>query len=163
MERILSFDEFVNESWEDIDMNAKKNAAGVAIIWDDKILLVHPTNASWQKSALGIPKGGIDDNEDPLDAAVRELYEETGIQVTKEDLNKEPYVCNFINASGVFKWQLVYFELHIDRLSQIGLDGPTVPKSQLQMEEIDWAGFVPIMQAYHKIHKPQMIILDRLT
>jgi len=44
--RIKDFSQFINESWEDIDMGAKKNAAGVAIVWQDSVLLVHPTNAS---------------------------------------------------------------------------------------------------------------------
>ena len=159
----MDFEQFVNEAWEDVNMNAKKNAAGVCIIWDGKILLVHPTNASWQKSALGIPKGGIDPGEEPKAAAVRELFEETGIRVAESDLHPEPWVCNSITDKGKLKWQLIYFQLQINDLSEIGLTSPKVPKEQLQLDEIDWAGFIPYPDAYSKIHKPQMIILDRLT
>lgn len=159
----MSFNEFVNESWEDVSMDAKKHAAGVCILWEGKILLVHPTNASWQKSALGIPKGGIEANEDPKSAAIRELFEETGIRVSESTLHPEPWVCNVFKKNGDLKWQLVYFQLQINELSEIGLTEPKVPKEQLQLDEIDWAGFIPIKDAYAKIHRPQMIILDRLT
>ncbi|CAL5354662.1 unnamed protein product [Camellia sinensis] len=40
---------------------------------------------SWQ-----MPQGGIDENEDPRDAAIRELREETGI-TSAEDLAEVPY------------------------------------------------------------------------
>ena len=70
---VLNFNDYINESSKEI-----KQSAGVAIVYDGKVLLVHPTNASWKKSALGIPKGGIDNGEDSLEAALRELREETG-------------------------------------------------------------------------------------
>jgi 8-oxo-dGTP pyrophosphatase MutT (NUDIX family) len=43
---------------------------------DSKILLVTEDNKEW-----GIPKGGIEPSEDPKDTAVRETFEETGIEV----------------------------------------------------------------------------------
>lgn len=161
MTRIFKFNEFMNEAWEDIDFSAKKNAAGVAIIWNKQILLVHPTGSSWQKSALGIPKGGIESGEDILEAAVRELREETGIILQPTDLDPEPLVANYYNKNGSLAWQLIYFTKVIESLDQINLKSARIPKNQLQLTEIDWAGFVPIDQAYHKIHRSQLIILDR--
>ena len=160
--RIKDFSQFINESWEDIDMGAKKNAAGVAIVWQDSVLLVHPTNASWKKRTLGIPKGGIEEGEDPLHAAIRELKEETGIDVIPDLLDTEPLVANDYGQNRDLKWQLVYFVMRIEDPSQIGLDGTRVPSAQLQTEEVDWAGFVPISTAYAKINKSQLILLDRL-
>jgi predicted NUDIX family NTP pyrophosphohydrolase len=159
---IKTFDEYLNESWEEIDYSAKKNAAGVAIVWQNSILMVHPTGASWQKNTFGIPKGGIEEGEDPLDAAVRELSEEVGISIDPSQLDPEPLVANNYNRAGVLKWQLVYFVLKINDLEEIGLIDARVPKEQLQTEEVDWAGFVPIEYAYSKIHRSQFIILDRL-
>jgi putative (di)nucleoside polyphosphate hydrolase len=50
-----------------------------------KILICHATNASWK--TWSIPKGLKDEGEDELDAAIRELQEETGIQKNELDLN----------------------------------------------------------------------------
>lgn len=46
---------------------------------DNNLLIVHPTNAP--KTKWSIPKGLVDDNEDVYDAAVRELFEETNIDI----------------------------------------------------------------------------------
>ena len=48
-----------------------KTSAGLAIIYDNKILLAHTTSRGWYGS-YGIPKGGIDKGESKLDAAIRE-------------------------------------------------------------------------------------------
>ncbi len=47
-----------------------------------EIFLVHPGGPYWVKKNLGawsIPKGEFDEGEDPLNAAKREMEEETGI------------------------------------------------------------------------------------
>ncbi len=43
-----------------------------------KLLVCHATNSPWNK--WSIPKGLKDEGENAFDAAVRELYEETGIR-----------------------------------------------------------------------------------
>ena len=50
-----------------------------------EVLLVHPGGPFWSKKDAGawtIPKGGIEESEDPLAAARRELREETGLEGT---------------------------------------------------------------------------------
>jgi len=59
-----------------------KKSAGLAIIYDNKILLAHTTSRGWYGS-YGIPKGGIDDGESKLYAAIRETREEVGINIPK--------------------------------------------------------------------------------
>jgi len=54
-------------------------AAYAVIIDEDRILLAHwnsPTRPAWT-----MPGGGLDPGEDPMDAAVREVLEETGFHV----------------------------------------------------------------------------------
>ena len=156
--KILKFDGFINE----VAMRlALKRTAGVTLIHDNKILLVHPTNSGWKRGTCGIPKGGMEPNEEPIEAALRELREETGIVLSESDLLPGPEVVNFYNKDGEVKGQLTYFVAPIADLSRIGLTSLKVPKSQLQTEEIDWAKFVSPEEAYPITARGQMIILDR--
>jgi len=59
-----------------------KISAGLAIIYDNKVLLAHTTNRGWYGS-YGIPKGGIEKGESKIQAAIRETKEEVGISVPK--------------------------------------------------------------------------------
>ena len=155
-----SFDEFMEEP---ID-NGKpiiRFAAGVAIVIDEHILLVHPTNSSWQKNTLGIPKGRIEGAEDPLHAAIREVKEEVGIDIDPYKLEPDAHVSPKYDSDGNVVSHLIYFILRISDLSEIGLTSDRVPKDQLQLEEVDWAGFVKIIDAYPKMNTYQRIILDK--
>ena len=51
-------------------------------------------NHEWQ-----MPQGGIDEGEDPYPAALRELAEETGIQVSGEQLGQEIW-----RSEGIWRW-----------------------------------------------------------
>ena len=162
MSTVKTFSEFLNESWDDVDNSLEKKAAGVAIVYNNKILLVHPTNASWQKPTLGIPKGRVERGEDILTAAIRELKEETGIEVNPRTLAKsEPYVVDLYDKLGNIEKQLIYFLYEISDLNEIGLQTERVPKTQLQQKEVDWAGFMGPDEAYPMTNRNQLIILDR--
>ncbi len=162
MSTVKTFSQFINEAWKDVDASLENKTVGIAIVYDNKILLVHPTNASWQKSTLGIPKGKLEPNEDILTGAIRELKEETGIVLNPAMLStSQPYVADTYDKLGNVKKQLIYFIYEIASLSEIGLDKETIPKSQLQIEEVDWAGFMGPSGAYPKIARNQLIILDR--
>lgn len=49
-----------------------------------KVLVCHATQASWKQ--WSIPKGVKEENEEPLNAAIRELNEEAGIDFKKLDI-----------------------------------------------------------------------------
>jgi len=153
---MMNFNEFINE--ESLE---SRSAAGVAIIYNNKILLVHPTGASWQKGTCGIPKGGIDPHEDTLDAALRELKEETGITLDPSALDKSPEVVVSQHPKKNKLRHLTYYICRISDLSKIGLTSERVPKDQLQLEEIDWAKFMSAEEAYPIMAQSQLIILDR--
>ena len=159
--RVWNFEKFVNES-KGLTQNIKKRAAGVAVVYEGKILLVHPTGASWQRSTCGIPKGGMEEGEDPMDAAIRELFEETGINITSDQLDPDPNSIYSYNKKGIPSWEMIYYLATIDDLSEVGLESEKIPKTQLQLEEVDWAKFVDLDEAYSIVNRAQLIILDRL-
>ena len=74
-----------------------KTSAGLLIFRETagglEVFLVHPGGPFWAKKDEGswsIPKGEIEGAEDPLDAAKRELREETGFSVDGDAIALEP-------------------------------------------------------------------------
>lgn len=155
---IKTFDSFANPP------KKRSDSAGVAIVLESepkKILLVHPTNGSWRKPVLGIPKGKIEEGEDHTTAALRELFEETGIMLDASQVEPGIHTAEVWKGES-FNHNIHYLICRISKTSDIGLVDERVPKSQVQAGEIDWAGFVSIDDAYSKIASSQRIILDRL-
>ena len=65
-------------------MNSKVDfAAGGIVFYDDLIIIVKNKRGDLNsnKSFWGFPKGHLEDGEKPSEAAVREVYEETGFLV----------------------------------------------------------------------------------
>jgi 8-oxo-dGTP pyrophosphatase MutT (NUDIX family) len=158
---MLRFKDFLNERWGKDMLPEDRRAAGVAIVWENRILLVHPTNSSWKKATCGIPKGKLEPGEDPVSGALRELEEETGIVLNENQLESESYSVDFYNGKGEPDGSLIYFVCSISDLAEIGLDSDRVPKSQLQLEEVDWGKFVSAEEAYPICTRNQLIIIDR--
>jgi predicted NUDIX family NTP pyrophosphohydrolase len=104
---------------------------------------------------------GIEEGEDLLTCAIRETREETGVTVNPELIDKNEKYFVFYRR-GIPHSRCAYFEVHIESLEQIGLDSPKLPKEQLQAEEVDWAGFIPIAEAVGKLSRSQQIIAQRL-
>lgn len=117
-------------------------AAGLVVLKDDEILLVHSTNSPWNQ--LGIPKGHVEEGEDLLDAAIRETEEEIGIRISRDEIeDREPR--NFVDYTdkrGKLYKRVYYFVARPNR---------PVGNFKLQLKEVDWAGFVPKKEAKKKI------------
>jgi 8-oxo-dGTP diphosphatase len=78
-------------------------AAYAVIVQDDRILLAHWSQGGY--SGWTLPGGGIDPGEDPADAAVREIAEETGYRAELGELigvdSKVIPAENRLSGSGV--------------------------------------------------------------
>lgn len=77
------------------------------------------------------PGGGIDAGEDALQAAVRELFEETGLQVPPEQLGEI-----FWETSGVWEWSDgIHFQSYTDTIYLLRIDGFVLDDSGWTPEE----------------------------
>ena len=122
-----------------------KISAGIIFVWENKILLCHPTNSSSYKS-FSFPKGGVNKGETLIDAAIRECKEETGIIANENNISKN-FIVNYnkMNCKKIFK-KVHLFLIYINSLSELGLTSLEVPKNQMQLSENDWAGFLTLKE-----------------
>jgi predicted NUDIX family NTP pyrophosphohydrolase len=129
-----------------------------------EVLLVHPGGPFWAKRDLGawsIPKGLIEGEEDPLSAAQREFFEETGFVAQGKFIElgqlKQP------SKKIVHAWAL-----------QMDLDAEQVKSNTFSMEwprgsgqmrdypEVDKGAWFTLAEARQKIYQGQEAFLDRL-
>lgn len=76
------------------------------VIKDEKILLLERQN-TWYENKKYLPPGGnVDSDETPKQAAIRELFEETGLTV---DENQLELIWNYQNNLRNKEWDNYYF------------------------------------------------------
>jgi ADP-ribose pyrophosphatase YjhB (NUDIX family) len=134
-----------------------KRSAGLVIIYDNKILLVHPTKHPWIHS-FSIPKGMIEENETVLDAAIRETFEEVGLFIDKNQIkdNEEYLICYRDKHNKIYK-KIYYYIVNLEYN-----DFDVIPFQNLQVEEVDWAGFLSKEEAIKRISPKLISVLDHL-
>jgi len=142
----------------------KKSAGVIIILNNNKILLSHATNARWQ-GTFSFPKGGIEKDEKKKDAAIRELAEETSIVITKEQISNpdEAIIVNYTDRNGETYKRLYLYTVYIEDISEIGLESEIVPTENLQIEELDWCGFLTKEEAQDKIFNRVAHLLDLIN
>lgn len=123
-----------------------RNSSGISIIKDNKILLVHPTNSKWI-GTFNIPKGHIEGEEDNLTTALRETKEEIGLDLPRELFDENDFkTVEYRNKHNKLTKKVFYYTLFLNKEIEdkynLHIDD-VINKDNLQLEEVDWAGFVP--------------------
>ena len=67
-------------------VGGKELSAGVLVTDGSLVLCCLPHGRSWGKGNCDLPKGHVEIGESDVEAAVRECFEETGIDVNPDDL-----------------------------------------------------------------------------
>lgn len=129
-----------------------------------EILLVHPGGPFWAKKdegAWSIPKGEMVPGEDPLDAAIREVEEETGIKVAGDFIELTPVKQK--SGKWVYAWALQKdIDAAIIKSNHFELEWP--PKSGIKKSfpEIDKAAWFEPEEAKMKIINGQIALITEL-
>ena len=121
-----------------------KMAAGLVVIQDNKILLVHPSGSPWW-GTYSIPKGEIEKKEDIVEAAIRETLEETGIKIKKKHISSDGngFIDYADNKGRIYK-RVYYFVAYPKKPITPDMFTP-------QIKEVDWVGFVSKKDAKKRI------------
>jgi len=129
-----------------------------------EVFLVHPGGPYWIKkdeNAWSIPKGIFEENEDPLDAAKREMKEETGIEVSGTFIELNPVKQK--SGKTIFAWAL---EKDIDETkissNHFEIEWPPRSGQYKSFPEIDRAAWFTLDEAKKKIIKGQLPLLEQL-
>ncbi|RWX74458.1 NUDIX domain-containing protein [Neorhizobium lilium] len=149
---------------------AAKRSAGLLIFrrveQDLQVLLVHPGGPFWARrdeAAWSIPKGLVEEGEDELEAARREVQEETGILIDGE--------CQWLGeyrqpgGKRVLAWCVEDgADIDATRIVSNSFTMEYPPKSGRMQEfpEVDKAGWFNLGPAAVKILKGQKPMLDDL-
>ena len=146
---------------------AKKTSAGLLLYRRCtalEVFLVHPGGPFWTRKDAGawsIPKGEIEDGEDPLQAAKREFTEETGFPIAGEFRSLDPLK----QAGGkiVYAWAI---EADCDpaqiRSNLFSLEWPPKSGKSQQYPEVDRAAWFTISEARNKILAGQVRFIEQL-
>ncbi|MFP4429125.1 MAG: NUDIX domain-containing protein [Desulfovermiculus sp.] len=131
---------------------------------DLQVLLVHPGGPFWARkdtAAWSIPKGELGEDEEPLQAARREVYEETGLLI-----RETPMDLGVLTQSGGKKVHAFAVEGDFDpqnlASNTFQMHWPPGSSQIKSFPEVDRAAWFPIQTARIKIHKGQVEFLDRL-
>ena len=145
-----------------------RQSAGLLLFRDGcagiEVLLVHPGGPFWASKddgAWSIPKGEFSGDEQPLEAAMREFEEETGVRPDGELLELQPVTQP--GGKRVFAWA-VRGDVHPSTVTSNLFTMEWPPKSGRVQEfpEVDRAAWFGVDTARRKILKGQAPLIDQL-
>ena len=146
----------------------KKTSAGLLLYRrrdELEVFLVHPGGPFWAKKDLGawsIPKGELDEGEDPLAAAIREFEEETGFTIDGELRALRPL--RQPSGKTILAWAV---EGDCDpaalRSNTFSMEWPPKSDKQREFPEVDRAAWFGIDEARRRIIAGQAPFLEELS
>ncbi|GAA1878704.1 NUDIX domain-containing protein [Asanoa iriomotensis] len=131
-----------------------------------RVLLVHPGGPFWARKDLGawsIPKGEYEDPADPLESALRELAEETSLEVAAADC----VPLGSVKQKGgkvVAAWAVAAdFDPARLRSNTFEIEWPPRSGTRREFPEVDRAEWFDLATARQKLVPAQAEFVDRLV
>ncbi|MEJ2882329.1 NUDIX domain-containing protein [Pedobacter sp. GR22-6] len=129
-----------------------------------EFLLVHPGGPFFKHKDVGvwsIPKGEGNDGEDPLQTAVREFEEETGLRPIGDFVALNPVLQK--GGKQVFCWA-VQGDFAVEQLlsNTFPMEWPPKSGKTIAVEEVDKAGWFTLDEARIRINERQVPLLEQL-
>ena len=129
-----------------------------------QVLLVHPGGPLWSNKDVGawsIPKGLVDQGEDPLEGAKREFREETGFTASGRFIPLAPVKLR--SGKAILAWAI---EGDCDpaamKSNTFSMEWPPRSGRQQDFPEVDRAAWFDIGEAKQKINQGQAVLLEEL-
>jgi predicted NUDIX family NTP pyrophosphohydrolase len=146
-----------------------KTSAGILLYKKEQgalqVFLVHPGGPYFvrkDEGAWSIPKGEIDEGEDPLAAARREFEEETGCRPEGEFLPLSPVKQK--GGKTVLSWSVEGgCDAAAIRSNTFTLEWPPGSGRMQEYPEVDRAGWFTVEEAKRKINPAQAALIDELS
>jgi predicted NUDIX family NTP pyrophosphohydrolase len=142
-----------------------KQSAGLLLFkFVDKTVfffLVHPGGPFWKNKDLeswSIPKGEFTNDENPLDAAKREFYEETGFKLESESESDFIELDSVKLKSGktIYAWALEFdIDATLVKSNEFEMEWPPKSGKQQSFQEVDRAEWFQTEHALKKINPAQ--------
>ena len=130
-----------------------------------EVLLVHPGGPFWKNKddgAWSVPKGEVNDGEDPLAAARREFAEELGTPAGDGPFWPLPAVKQK-GGKTVLAWAVVGdLDAAAIRSNTFSLEWPPRSGRRVDVPEVDRAAWYDLPAARRKINAAQAALLDGL-
>ena len=111
----------------------KVKSCGCIVIDNNKVLLVQQRKGNW-----GFPKGRVEKNETECETAIREVKEETNIDVIIEDKNKK-YIDNYFSRKDELKEVVFFLAKRI---------GGEIRPQEKEIKNVEW---VDLLEAIDRI------------
>ncbi len=131
---------------------------------EPEVLLVHPGGPFFAKKDAGawsVPKGLVDDGEDPLEAAKRETREELGAEITAPAFFPLGDVAQK-SGKRVQAWACAFdFDERTLASNTFELEWPPRSGKKQRFPEVDRAEWLPRERALAKINEAQRTLVER--
>jgi predicted NUDIX family NTP pyrophosphohydrolase len=129
-----------------------------------EVLLVHPGGPFWAKKdegAWSIPKGELEEGEDALKAAIREMKEETGVTMSGDFIELNPVKQK--SGKVIYAWAQ---ERDVDptqvKSNDFEMEWPPKSGTKRTFPEIDRAAWFNMDEAKRKINMGQRPLIEEL-